>query len=429
MDPDLVRLPVALESVPSEVVSSSDDEALLQTMFRTGRLAVAQWPMVDLDTGEALAVELVTHGPPGVGLTPRRMRELIGGSPYAHTLDLAKRQHALHHLQTHPVGAGVPVVLDSHLPSLVELDLAGDVTDAPVVLLIDARELLRRPAETLRLLAAARAEGWEIGLREVGADPQTLAALSVVEPALAVLSAVVLADPTSPLAIETLQTTTSFHRSSGAVVAAEELDSPDAVTAARALGATLGSGPMFDGAPVDRRRAGQLFQLFTPPLPVPHHSPYELAVRRHAPHQAGKDLLIALSQRLERTAGAAGSSAMVLAAFQTARHFTPATAQRYAALAETSTLVVVAASGLTDVPAGVSLAPLDPSDPLVDEWTVLVLAPTMSAMLAARDLHSRGVGERDRQFDYVLSYDRDLVAHAARSVLTRVTSSARTDRS
>ena len=49
---------------------------------------------------------------------------------------------------------------------------------------------------------------------------------------------------------------------------------------------------------------------------------------------------------------------------------------------------------------------------------------TMSVMLAASDLRVPARRQRDREFEYVLTYDRDLVAHAARSMLSRLTQRA-----
>jgi DICT domain-containing protein len=144
--------------------------------------------------------------------------------------------------------------------------------------------------------------------------------------------------------------------------------------------------------------------------------------RRHPVRRATKPVLVALSQRLEAVAGPAGTSSLVLAAFQTASQLTRDTQRRYRELARTSTLVMAAAQDLhsTDIP-GVSVAALDPSDPLVHEWNVLVLGPTMSVMLAASDLRVPTRRQRDREFEYVLTYDRDLVSHAARSMLSRLT--------
>jgi EAL domain-containing protein (putative c-di-GMP-specific phosphodiesterase class I) len=401
--------------------TAADD--VLEGLFRHGRLQITQTPLVEIATGRPLAVRLLAHGLPGDdAAAPGRVRELVAASDQTAFLDEAARSRSLAEARLSPLLAGAPLVLDAHLASFSQLLPNAD--PALVVLVVDSSDALDRPAEMLRLVAAARDQGWEIGLRDVGSTAASLAAVSVVEPALVVLSRRVLEEPTSQLTVETIQATTAFRHSSGAVVVAEDVVDAGEEAAAVAAGATLACGPRYHGrtrrSPL--RPAEEVLRLFSPPLPVPHHSPFELAVRRHTAHRATKPVLVALSQRLEAVAGPAGRSSLVLAAFQTADQFTAATRDRYRDLARRSTLVMAAAQDLHDDDSpGVSVTSLDASDPLVHEWDVLVLAPTLSVMLAASDLRVPARRQRDREFEYVLTYDRDLVAHAARSMLSRLT--------
>ena len=64
-------------------------------------------------------------------------------------------------------------------------------------------------------------------------------------------------------------------------------------------------------------------------------------------------------------------------------------------------------------------AALDPADKVRGEWDVTVVAPHFSAALLARDLGDTGP-ERDRMFEYALTYDRDTVVRATNALLTRV---------
>lgn len=398
------------------------DADVLEGLFRRGRLQVSQTPVVEIATGTPLAVRLVAHGPADdPDATPARLRSLVAASDQAAFLDVSTRARALADARSAPLLPRAPVVLDAHLASFSQL--ADNADPGTVVLVIDSRDALERPAEMLRLVAVARGQGWEIGLREVGGTPASLAAVSVVEPALVVLSRRVLDEPTSQLSVETLQTVTAFGHSSGALVAAEEIADAAMEATAVAAGATLACGPYYaDRVRAMPRNPDALFRLFTPPLPVPHHSPFELAARRHTPRRATKPVLVALSQRLEAITEQTGCSSVVLSAFQTASQVTPDTLRRYRDLGRRCTLVMAAAQGLRSIEApGVSATSLDASDPLVHEWNVLVLTPTMSAMLAASDLRTAARHQRDRQFDYILTYDRDLVAHAARSMLSRLT--------
>jgi DICT domain-containing protein len=136
--------------------------------------------------------------------------------------------------------------------------------------------------------------------------------------------------------------------------------------------------------------------------------------------RASKRLLIELSKRLEQEALARGETAIITAAFQEARHFTPATKRRYAELAAGTAFVCAIGEDLPVEPIpGVRGAHLDPADPLRGEWDVVVLAPHFAAALLARDLGDSGP-DLERTFEYALTYRRDAVVRAACALLERV---------
>ncbi len=127
-----------------------------------------------------------------------------------------------------------------------------------------------------------------------------------------------------------------------------------------------------------------------------------------------------MSRHLERQALQQGSLAVVLGAFQTADRFTPATASRYSRLGENAAFVAAMGVGMPLEPAvGVRGGALRRDDPLVDEWAVAIIGPHFAATLAATDLGDAGP-DHDRQFDYVLTYDRLLVLAIADSLMMHV---------
>jgi len=148
-------------------------------------------------------------------------------------------------------------------------------------------------------------------------------------------------------------------------------------------------------------------------------SPYAAAARLRPPQRGAKSLLVAVSKLLERQAGELHGLAVVLAAFEQARFFTPASAQRYAALANSTAFVVALGAGMPPEPApGVRGADLQADDPVLGEWDIAVVGPHFAAALVARDLGDDGP-DAGRTFDYVLTYDRELVLEVARSLMTR----------
>lgn len=247
--------------------------------------------------------------------------------------------------------------------------------------------------------------------------------MSVYEPALVTLDPVVVNDPTSPLAMETLQTLTAFTHLTGATVMAERLATREQHEVAQGLGATLGRGTAVRNTWLELpSHLDYTLDLFSPPpLPDQRKSPFDIAAQRHQPRQAKKGLLVALSKQLETVALTSGRSSLIFADFQYADKISPSTRRRYTELVPRSEMIMMAAKGLRTVPVpGVSIAELQRGDPLINEWVVLILAPTTAALLTAHDLRYPAKREADREFSYVLTYDRDLVAHAARSLLTRL---------
>ena len=110
----------------------------------------------------------------------------------------------------------------------------------------------------------------------------------------------------------------------------------------------------------------------------------------------------------------------MLATFQEASRFTPATWRRYAALAGRNTLVAAPRYGHAQDPApGVRGQSFDPDDKLRGELDVIVVGPHMAAALIARDVGDDGPDE-ERRFDVVVTYDRELVLTAARALMARV---------
>jgi hypothetical protein len=211
---------------------------------------------------------------------------------------------------------------------------------------------------------------------------------------------------------------------SGACVLAEGIETEAHAAIARAMGATLGQGwlygrpgPLPDPLPSGGRG---LVRPASTPEPDPAGSPYEVATATRAARPGDKRLLIEVSKHLERQALALGRPTVVVAAFQEGRFFTPATARRYASLAGATAFVSALGEGMPVEPVpGVRGAVLDPGDRVRGEWDLAVVGPHFAGALVARDLGDDGP-DLDRRFDFVLTYERDLVVDVASTLLARV---------
>jgi DICT domain-containing protein len=167
--------------------------------------------------------------------------------------------------------------------------------------------------------------------------------------------------------------------------------------------------------------AGASALRFVPRAPrAPGTTPFEVVGQVLPVRRGTKPLLLEMSWHLERQALELGETAILVAAFQTADRFTPKTRERYAELARRIAFVCGLGIGLEAEPApGVRGATLADDDALRDEWSVVVVAPHFAGALVAVDLGDTGP-ERERRFDFAVTYDRDLVMTAANSLMHRV---------
>ena len=404
--------------VPRTVAEVIDRDAV-QTVFQ---------PIVDLVTGEVVAHEALARGPEGPLQSPAALFGAARSEGLLAELDRACLTAALRAAQarfTTPATVFVnvePEVLDfAAVAELASLTATG----LRVVLEVTERAVAARPAELLRTVARVRELGWGIALDDVGAEPASLAFMSLLLPDVVKLDMALVQGTPDDDTAAVMHAVNAYAERSGAQVLAEGIETEAHLIAARALGARLGQGwrygrpaptpapaavpgLSFPGGDTTRRPGGpeSLFDLLPPGTRV---------------LRSPKKLLIELSKQLEREAARLGETCVLAATFQHARHFTPATRARYGELAERTGFVCAIGEGLPDGPLpGVRGATLDQDDPVLGEWDVTVLSPHFSTALLARDLGDDGP-ELDRMFEYALTYERHTVVEAARSLLGRVT--------
>jgi len=389
-------------------------------------------PIVDLDSGRVVAYEALVRGPEG----PLRAPDVLFAAARAEgcltELDRACRAAALRGAVEQGLLAPLTVFVNVEPEALDDEQLAllfdGEVplpTDLQVVLEITERALAARPAELLRTVARVRELGWAVALDDVGADSLSLAFMPLLRPDVVKLDLRLVQERPGPAIAEIMNAVNAYAESSGALVLAEGIEDGAHLTMARALGATLGQGWLFGRpgpGPVPGSRAGAL--RLPPARPTEAWtamvSPFACLPPEVPVREAPKALLIELSKQLERQAMRLGETCVVAAAFQEARHVTPATRQRYRDLVERVGFVAALGEDLPVQPLpGLRGADLDPADPVRGEWDIVVLSPHFSAALLARDLGDDGP-DLDRRFAFALTYERATVVRAALALLSRV---------
>jgi hypothetical protein len=209
----------------------------------------------------------------------------------------------------------------------------------------------------------------------------------------------------------------------GAVVLAEGIETPAHEELARSMGARLGQGWRFGRpAALPQVPVARPLRLTPASMSGREHpvSPWDLVRDQPAVRRARKPLLLAMSQHLERQVFAGDDATLLLGALQMSRYFYPTTARRYESLAATAFLVAVFGDGVSPVPVrGVRGQALLQGDPLLEEWTVVVITPHFAGALIAKDVHDLGE-QAERRFDYVVTFDRDIVLAAASSLVRRM---------
>lgn len=397
------------------------DEELIRSVYQ---------PIVDIDTEAVVAYEALARGPEGSPLErPDLLFAVARRAGTVAELDWACRTAAL----TGALAAGLrktlfvnvePSLLGAPLPDHVAQLLARAGQELDIVLELTERAITDRPAEMLARVEALRELGLAMALDDVGADPRSLALMPFVAPEVIKLDLRLVQQNPTPAIAAIVHAVNAEAERSGALLLAEGIETPEQLDIARALGARYAQGWLFGRpGPLPPHSDASVTRL-APAAGVPRASrtPYEAVSAVRTPRRGTKRLLLAISKHLEAQVAAQGETAIVVASFQDARHFTPSSATRFAGLADHAALVGALAVGLASEPApNVRGAALDSDDPLVGEWDVVVVAPHFAAAFVARDLGDAPDQDMSRRFDFCLTYDRDLAVEAARSLLSYIT--------
>ena len=412
----------------------ADTAVDLDAILRDGGLHCIFQPFIDLDSGSVTAYEALLRGPSSTRWHSPLV--LLDAARAAGRLSELERASLLTSLaDTARLSGGRPVTLFVNLePSTLtqRLDvvletLSTRAAHVQVVVEITERALAADLAGVLAGAERLRATGCAIALDDVGVHPESLALIPLLRPEVVKLDLMLLRTMKDPATVIVAGAVRAYAEESGAQVVAEGIETSEDLTRALVLGATLGQGWLWGRG--ERSLAPATFrpECFTarPLGPALHATPYELIGNHRSIRHAPKHLLIPLSRTLELMAIQATVSPILIAAFEHARYFRPSTARQYADLA--ARLPFVGALGVDMPPSparGVRGTKLSIHDPLASEWTVVVLGAHTSAALVARDLGDTGP-DADRQFEFVVSYDRSLVTAIAHSLAGRLNADGR----
>jgi EAL domain-containing protein (putative c-di-GMP-specific phosphodiesterase class I) len=395
-----------------------------------GRIRSAYQPIVDLDSGAVVAHEALARGPEGTPLArPADLFAAARAEDRTAELDRACRSAAVAGARAADLGADATLFVNVEPSSLLHADRTTglrltelEVPGLRIVVEITERALTADPGPLLATIARARAAGMAIAVDDFGAEDAALALLPFIAPDVIKLDLSLIQHRPDAEVARWVSAALAEAERSGATILAEGIETPAHLERARALGARLGQG-FHLGRPGPLAPGPHPPATWRPATTAPHTvaaSPYEVVAAVRPVRVSTKPMLLALSHHLEALAGDLSGPGVVMSAFQHARHFTPATARRYADLARSCAFAAAFGEGLVAAPvAGVRTAPLGPGDPLRGEWSVVVVGPHEAAALVAQDLGDDGP-DAERRFAYVVTHERALVVAAAHALIARL---------
>jgi hypothetical protein len=273
----------------------------------------------------------------------------------------------------------------------------------------------------LKKVAAIRADGIAIAVDDVGAHPDSLAVLDVLDPDIVKLDMTVIQNSPERDRAATLTGVLAHHERTGALIIAEGVETEEHLEQALAVGAGLAQGFRFGhAAPLNRHQCAE-------GLPRLVHAarrdgvPGPGAEHRKALRVARKEIVTAFSHHIEEQARHAVDHPMVLAAVQRIDNFSESSRYLYQELAKMSPLVVVFGCDMpADFGGGVRGVALGADDPLREEWAVVTLGADTCRALVARQVADAVDRPGERRFEFLVTTDRTMVTKAARDLLARV---------
>lgn len=407
-------------------------EQELDAILRDSAIKSVYQPIVSLDTREVVGYEALARGPEGSPLqwpdalfnTARRTNRLA-------ELDWICRLEAVRGALDagfkRPLSLFVniePSVMHARMPERLR-GLWNKTRDSDLMVMVEIteRQLTSHPADMLRIVARLRRFGWGVALDDVGADPRSLALMPLLRPDVIKLDmGLVQGEQQGAIVTEIVGAVHAEAERTGGAVLAEGIETQAHFESALALGASLGQGYLFarpDALPATLPACNSGLPLAATVDQVALSSPFAVASSEQDPRPATYSILERIARRLEEEMPNIGESAVLLASFDDVRPFEGEIKAAYERHGRRAALVAVAGAQIEMDPGkGVRGVHLDRNDLMLDQWVVIVLGPYFAGAMAARSLDA--ATPQGEKFEYVLTYERDLVIEMAESFVARI---------
>jgi EAL domain-containing protein (putative c-di-GMP-specific phosphodiesterase class I) len=415
--PDLGRSIVAPEL--------SDDAREFANLLDTRDVHVVFQPLVDLRSGEIVALEALARGPQSSRFaSPFAMFAAAREADRVAELDWVCRTAAYRTFQEAGLPPAMSLFINTEPESLAQpcpADLLHFVSRAEsalrVFVEVNDRALAADPAGVLAAVARAREFGWGIAIDDVGGSRAPVAMLPIVEPDVVKLDLRLLGKSAVEDASAIITSVLRHVETSGAMLLVEGIETKDDARWARALGATYGQG-MYLGAPgplLKRYPAPSTpVRLMQQPTDAEHiSSPFALFID-HPKQRMNRELLQRVGAVVANGPRSADNWPVILAGVGRDIEHGAAVVEYSKALPLQSLLFVTFGTEMTGQPApGVRGVRVRQDDPLAEERFLIILSDQGPMALFARTA-------ADGRFDVVVTQDPELVHRVVHHLIRRV---------
>ena len=396
----------------------------LRSFLGAAALVAELVPVVDLADDCVRCFDLMVRGERGGPFADARaLRSSLAAVGATAASDEWRWQEAVRIVERDAhTGSRTPVNVPLHPDSLVALAGILDFSDTGrlvPVLDIPCSDVVFRAPEMSRAVDHARSLGLPVMVSGI-VDESALPLVSVIGADVLCLDPEMMDTTDVETAVRRAAALSSMAVRPGPVLLAAGVHTAEDRRRAAAFGVDGASGGAMVPGDTDPDPAQRMwFDRAVVPSPA-RESLFDQVARGHSPQRVRKRELVELSRELEKVVLAGSSDSVLVGAFQSEKHFTADTEERWTDLAEHCSVTVAAGLAMPAEPApdveGLALAD---DDPILAEWHVAALSPHRAALLSARDLGDDGE-DMERRFDFVHSYDRKVVATACRGILGRL---------
>jgi EAL domain-containing protein (putative c-di-GMP-specific phosphodiesterase class I) len=378
-------------------------------------------PIRDLTTGALVAVEALARGPAGsaVESAPALFAAARAAGQLSRVDQLAFTR-AIEVARESP--RPLPLLFANAEPAVLNEPPSAELMDAVhaprpfrIVMEYTERALASEPAGSVAVARLAYVEGNAIAMDDVGADPQSLAFIPLLEPDVIKFDLSLMQHPRSPRAVETVTAVGAYIERTGAVVVAEGIETEEDIVKAHGFGARWGQGWLLGKpGPLDElvdlpRYEGE--GLRPPPGPetyLPLRSPFDIAAMQGQIRPADQRAIEDLTDYLLSMATSAYPNTVVLGAYHD-EGLREACVPRLEAMRDTAAFV-----GFTAAPSDTVPRTHNANRPAIDarpvagsDTTLVVVGPYAASAMCTR-------WDRGGYHRLIITHDRARVGAIAR---------------